>query len=77
MILFGHFIETTEIHTKVEITVLFPHEEHRGSVWRMAQTYKSDAEMLVQELAQLVEFGLRQRIDRTRWRFGAFHEVDL
>ena len=77
MILFGHFIETTEVHAKAEITVLFPHEEHRGSVRRMARTYKSDAEMLVQELAQLAEFGLRQRIDRTRWRFGTFHEVDL
>src|ERR1700731_4254417 len=39
--------------------------------------YKSDAEMLVQKLMQFAEFGLRQRIDHTRWRFGAFHEVDF
>src|SRR6202045_3577682 len=75
--LFCHFIETTEVHAKAEITILFPHEEHRSSVRRTARTYKSNAEMLVQELAQLAEFGLRQGIDRTRWRFSAFHEVDL
>src|ERR1700730_8332390 len=54
---FGHFIETMEIHAKVEITILFPHKEHRGSVQRTARTYKFNVEMLVQELAQLVEFG--------------------
>src|ERR1700719_3081142 len=39
--------------------------------------YKIDVEMLVQKLVQFAEFGLRQRIDCTRWRFGAFHEVDF
>ena len=66
-----------EIHAEAEITVLFPHEEHRGSVRRMARTYKSDAEVLVQKLMQFAEFGLQQGIDRTRWRFSSFHKVDF
>ena len=66
-----------EIHTKAEITILFPHKEHRGSMWRTAQTYKSNAEVLIQKLVQFMEFRLRQGIDRTRWRFGSFHKVDF
>ena len=34
MILFGHFVETTEIHAEAKITILVPNKEHRGSVWR-------------------------------------------
>ena len=66
-----------EIHAKAEITILFLHKEHRGSMQRMAWTYKSDTEMLVQKLVQFAEFRLQQRIDCTRWRFGTFHKVDL
>ena len=42
----------------MEIAILFPDKEHRGFVQRTAQMYKSDAEMLVQKLAEFTEFGL-------------------
>ena len=58
LILFGHFIETTEINTEMEIAILFPNKEHRGSMWTTARTYKSDAEMLIQKLAEFTEFRL-------------------
>ena len=58
MVLFGHLIEATEINTETEIAILFPNKEHRGSMWRTARMYKSDAEMLVQKLAEFTEFGL-------------------
>ena len=58
MVFFGHFIETTEINTEMEIAILFLDKEHRGSVWRMAQMYKSDVEMLIQKLTEFTEFRL-------------------
>jgi len=56
VVFFGHFIETMEINTETEIAILFPDKEHRGSMQRMAQTYKSNVEMLVQKLAEFTEF---------------------
>ena len=47
-----------KINTETEIAILFLDKEHRGSMQRMAQMYKSNAEMLVQKLVEFAEFGL-------------------
>ena len=57
-IFLGHFIETMEINTKMKIAILSPDKEHRSSMWRMAQMYKSDVEMLIQKLMEFAELGL-------------------
>ena len=77
MIFLGHFIETMEINTKMKIAILFPDKEHQSSVWRMAWMYKSDVEMLVQKLAEFMEFRLQQGVNCTQQRGSALHEVDF
>lgn len=70
-------VKTAEVDTKTERTVFLADEQNRGTMSRSRRANESDSEVLVDEIAERTELGLRQRIHRTHRGRCAFFEIDF
>ena len=71
------FVKTTEINAEAEGAILFMDEKNRGAVWRGGGSDKTTRQMFVNEFTEGLKFRLREREDRTYWRFSSVFKVDL
>ena len=71
------FVEAVEIDAEVEGAILFTDEKNRGTVWRGGGSDKTTGQMFINEFTEGLELSLREREDRTYWRFSSVFKVDL
>ena len=77
LIFLQDFVEAAEIDTEAEGAILFADEENGGTMWRGGGSDKTTGQMFVNEFTEGLKFSLREREDRTYWRFSSVFKVDL
>ena len=60
--LFGYFIETLAIYAEVEGFIFLEGEDYRSTMGGGSLVDKSSSEMVIKEVAENFELGLRERI---------------
>ena len=72
-ILFGYFIETSEIYAEAEGFIFLEGEDYQSTMGGGSLVDKSGLEMVIEEVVENFELGLRERIHRNnRWRSSFF-----
>ena len=71
------FVMTTEIDAEAEGAILFMNEKNGGTMWRGGGSDKTTGQMFINEFMEGLKFCLREREDRTYWRFSSIFKVDL
>ena len=77
MVLFGDLVESTEIHTETERTVLLFNEEDQSSMRRSRLVNESGSEILVNELPKSGKLSRRQGVETTRWNGSVVLQVNV
>ena len=62
LVFFGYFIETSEIYTEVEGFIFLKGEDYRSTMGGESLADKSGSEMVIEEIVENFELGLRERI---------------
>ena len=71
--LFGCFIETSEIYAEVEGFIFLEGEDYWSTMGGGSLVDKSSLEMVIEEVVENFELGLRERIHwNDRWRSSFF-----
>ena len=72
-VFFSYFIETSEIYAEVEGFIFFKGEDYQSTMGGGSLADESGLEMVIKEIAENFELGLRERIHRNdRWRSSFF-----
>ena len=68
-VFFGYFIETSEIYTEVEGFIFFKGEDYWSTMGGGRLADESSSEMVIKEIPENFELGLRERIHQNnQWR---------
>src|SRR6185369_5136653 len=76
-ILFRDLIETSVIDTKAKGSIFLVDEEDGCTVRGRGRSNEANGQVFVNELAEGLEFGRRERVDRTKRRLSSFFNLDL
>jgi hypothetical protein len=76
-ILLGNFVQPTVVDTKAETAVLLPNEENRSSVRRIRGADKSDADVLLNEVSECLNFCGGKGVHTTRRGRRTILKVDF
>ena len=73
LILFGYFIEASEIYAEAEGFIFLESEDYQSTMGGGSLADKSGSEMVIEEVMENFELGLRERIYRNnQWRSSFF-----
>ena len=74
---FGYFIETSEIYAEVESFIFFKGEDYWSTMGGGSLADESSSEMVIKEVAENFELGLRERIHRNDWWRSSFFQINF
>ena len=76
-ILFGYFTEASEIYAEVEGFIFFEGKDYQSTMGGGSLANKSGLEMVIKEVAENFELGLRERIHRNNWWRSSFFQINF
>ena len=76
-VFFGYFIETSEIYTEVEGFIFFKGEDYWSTMGGGSLADESSSEMVIKEIAENFELGLRERIHQNDWQRSSFFQINF
>ena len=76
-VFFGYFIETSEIYAEVEGFIFLEGKDYRSTMGGGSLADESSSEMVIKEIAENFELGLRERIHRNNWRRSSFFQINF
>src|SRR6185369_1674250 len=77
VVLFRDLIETSVIDTKTKGSIFLVDEEDGCAMRGRGRSNEANGQVFVNELAEGLEFGWRERVDRTERRLSSFFNLDL
>ena len=76
-VFFGYFIETSEIYAEVEGFIFFEGEDYQSTMGGGSLADKSGLEMVIEEVVENFELGLRERIHQNDWQRSSFFQINF
>ena len=76
-VFFGYFIETSEIYTEAEGFIFFKGKDYRSTMGGGSLVDESGSEMVIKEIAENFELGLRERIHRNDQQRSSFFQISF
>ena len=67
LVFFGYFIETSEIYTEAEGFIFLEGEDYQSTMRGGSLADKSSLEMVIEEVTENFELGLREGIHQNNW----------
>ena len=77
LVFFGHFIETSEIYAEAEGFIFLEGEDYRSTMGGGSLADKSSSEMVIEEVVENFELGLRERIHWNDWQRSSFFQINF
>ena len=77
LILFGYFIETSEIYTEAEGFIFLEGEDYQSTMGGGSLVDKSGLEMVIKEVVENFELRLRERIHQNNWQRSSFFQINF
>ena len=77
LVLFSYFIETSEIYAEAEGFIFLEGEDYRSTMGGGSLVDKSSLEMVIKEVVENFELGLRERIHWNNWRRSSFFQINF
>ena len=74
-IFFGYFIETSEIYAEAEGFIFFEGKDYQSTMGGGSLADKSGSEMVIKEVAENFELGLRERIHWNNRQRSSFSQI--
>ena len=76
-VFFGYFIETLEIYAEMEGFIFFKGKDYQSTMGGGSLVDESGSEMVIKEIAENFELGLRERIHQNDWRRSSFFQINF
>ena len=76
-VFFSYFIETSEIYTEAEGFIFLKGEDYQSTMGGGSLADESGSEMVIKEVAENFELGLRERIHQNDQRRSSFFQINL
>ena len=76
-VFFGYFIETSEIYAEAEGFIFFKGKDYQSTMGGGSLADESSLEMVIKEVVENFELGLRERIHRNDWRRSSFFQINF
>ena len=76
-VFFGYFIETLEIYAEAEGFIFLKGEDYRSTKGGGSLADESGLEMVIKEIAENFELGLRERIHQNDRRRSSFFQTNF
>ena len=76
-ILFGYFIEASEIYAEAEGFIFLEGKDYWSTMGGGSLADKSGLEMVIEEIAENFELGLRERIHQNDWQRSSFFQINF
>ena len=76
-VFFGYFIETLEIYTEVEGFIFLEGKDYQSTMGGGSLADKSGSEMVIEEVVENFELGLRERIHRNDQQRSSFFQINF
>ena len=76
-VFFGYFVETSEIYAEVEGFIFLKGEDYQSTMGGGSLADESSSEMVIKEIAENFELGLRERIHRNDQRRSSFFQINF
>ena len=77
LVFFGYFIETSEIYTEAEGFIFLEGEDYWNTMGGGSLVDESGLEMVIKEIAENFELGLRERIHWNDRRRSSFFQINF
>ena len=77
LILFGYFIEASEIYAEAEGFIFLEGEDYWSTMGGGSLADKSGSEMVIEEVMENFELGLRERIHWNNWQRSSFFQINF
>ena len=77
LILFGYFIEVSEIYAVVEGFIFLEGKDYRSTMGGGSLADKSGSEMVIKEVTENFKLGLRERIHQNNWWRSSFFQINF
>ena len=76
-ILFGYFIEASKIYTEAEGFIFLEGEDYQSTMGGGSLADKSGSEMVIEEVMENFELGLRKRIHQNNQQRSSFFQINF
>ena len=76
-VFFGYFIETLETYAEVKGFILFKGEDYQSTMGGGSLADESSSEMIIKEIAENFELGLRERIHQNNQQRSSFFQINF
>ena len=76
-VFFGYLIETLEIYAEAEGFIFLKGEDYWSTMGGGSLMDESGLEMVIKEIAENFELGLRERIHRNDWWRSSFFQINF
>ena len=76
-VFFGYFIETLEIYAEMEGFIFFKGKDYQSTMGGGSLVDESGSEMVIKEIAENFELGLRERIHQNNRRRSSFFQINF
>ena len=76
-VFFGYFIETSEIYAEAKGFIFFKGKDYRSTMGGGSLADESGSEMVIKEVAEKFELGLRERIYWNDQRRSSFFQINF
>ena len=77
LVFFDYFIETSEIYTEAEGFIFLKGKDYWSTMGGGSLADKSGSEMVIKEVAENFELGLRERIHRNDQQRSSFFQISF
>ena len=77
LVFFGYFIETSEIYAEAEGFIFLEGEDYQSTMGGGSLADKSGSEMVIEEVAENFELGLRERIHQNDRQRSSFFQINF
>ena len=77
LVIFGYFIETSEIYAEAEGFIFLEGEDYRSTMGGGSLADKSGSEMVIKEVVENFELRLRERIHRNNQQRSSFFQINF
>ena len=76
-VFFGYFVETLEIYAEAEGFIFLKGEDYPSTMGGGSPVDKTSSEMVIEEVAENFELGLRERIHQNDRRRSSFFQINF
>ena len=76
-VFFGYFIETSEIYAEVEGFIFLKGKDYQSTMGGGSLADESGSEVVIKEIAENFELGLRERIHQNDQQRSSFFQIDF